>query len=70
MKKKALEKEIRKLAKRYGTKAGIDRQGGSHEIWVCAGFKFSMPRHREINERTAQTILKDLTKYLEDEEQS
>ena len=34
-------------------------------IWECAGLRFPIPRHTEINEWTARTIIVKLTKHLE-----
>lgn len=64
MRKKELEQQIRALARAHGVTAGIIRQG-SHEIWECEGFTFPIPRHREIAERTARTIIRRLTEHLE-----
>jgi hypothetical protein len=36
------------------------RQGAAHEIWSIDGREFSVPRHREIRERTARAILRAL----------
>ncbi|MBI4403424.1 MAG: type II toxin-antitoxin system HicA family toxin [Deltaproteobacteria bacterium] len=36
----------------------LKRQGGSHEIWTNGEKVESIPRHQEINEITARTILK------------
>ena len=40
-----------------------DLAGGKHEIWVCGTTEVVIPRHREINEYTAEGIMK----YLETE---
>jgi len=40
------------------------RQGGRHEVWQCGSTKVTIPRHREINEITAQAILKTLEAEL------
>lgn len=40
------------------------REGGEHEIWACGSVTVSIPRHREINERTAGAILRDLAGEL------
>lgn len=63
-KKKQLEKQIRALARLHGQSAAIKRQG-SHEIWECAGFTFPLPRHNEIAEQTARSIINKLTAHLE-----
>jgi len=34
------------------------REGGNHEIWTNGELKCPVPRHREINEMTAKSILK------------
>lgn len=54
MKRRDLEKELKKLG--Y-TKI---RDGGNHEIWCdIDGTKtIAVPRHNEINEITARSILK------------
>lgn len=52
MKKKDLIKEL--------TKLGYEkiREGGNHEVWGKDTKTFAVPRHREINENTAKSILK------------
>ena len=65
MKQRQLKLQIRQLAKRHGATVRLVRQG-KHEIWECAGLTFSIPRHREIAEGTARTILKRLEAHLKD----
>ena len=36
----------------------FERHGGSHDIYTSGNVKETIPRHREINERLAKTILK------------
>ena len=62
--KTELERQIRDLAKAYGVKAALVRQG-THEIWECEGFTFLIPRHREIAEGAARMIIWRLTEHLE-----
>lgn len=62
--KKALEKELRSLAKTYGKTVGLHRQG-KHEIWKCEEFTFPMPRHNKLKRFTYNGILQDLLNYLE-----
>ena len=62
--KTELERQIRDVAKAYGVKAALVRQG-THEIWECEGFTFPIPRHREIAEGTARMIIRKLTEHLE-----
>jgi len=57
MKKTLLIKKLEAL--------GADKlsEGSSHEKWQGAkGYRFTVPRHNEINERLAQTILKQAKK--------
>jgi len=65
MKQRQLEQQIQRLAKRHGVTARLVRQG-KHEIWECAGLTFSIPRHREIAEGTARTILRRLEAHLQE----
>ena len=38
---------------------------GIHEIWECAGFRFPIPSHAEINEWAVSSIIVKLTEHLE-----
>jgi len=62
-KRKELEKILRKLAKGGGHVVGPHRQG-KHEIWRCCKYTFPMPRHKEINERTAKGIVEEYKSHL------
>ena len=43
--------------------ATMMRQGGSHEVWENKnGYRFSVPRHAEITEGTAKSIIKQADK--------
>ena len=37
----------------------FEREGGRHEIWSNGKHRIPIPRHVEINEITAKTILKE-----------
>ncbi len=52
MKKKDVEKQL--------TQFGwwIERHGGNHDIWTNGEVKIPVPRHKEINELTAKSIIK------------
>lgn len=58
MKKKQLEKELKKLGwYKYA-------EGANHEKWTNGkGGKTTVARHNEINEVTAKSIIKTATKY-------
>jgi mRNA interferase HicA len=53
--------DLLKRAKRAAAKNGhtftFVRPGGKHDIYVAGGQEVSVPRHREINELTAASIL-------------
>ncbi len=55
---------LRKIARENNVEIRLVRQG-RHEVWECSGFRFPIPRHREINEYTALSIIKHLRKRLE-----
>lgn len=57
MKKRDLIKHLREIAKAAETELGFIREGANHEIWTIGGQRLVIPRHREINERTAQGII-------------
>ncbi len=40
------------------------RSTGAHEVWDCDGLRVSIPRHRDINELTAQAIMRSLEEKL------
>lgn len=40
------------------------REGANHTIFSVGGFIFPVPRHTEINDHTAQGILRDLSERL------
>jgi mRNA interferase HicA len=42
------------------------RQGGDHEVWDLDGIRVLVPRHREVNERTALRIRELLEDRLGD----
>lgn len=52
MKKKDVEHSLRK----YGW--WLDRHGGSHDVWTNGIVTTQVPRHRELNELTAKSIIK------------
>jgi len=58
VKKRDLVKQLRAIAKNAEVDLTFVREGGNHEIWTIAGARLVIPRHREINERTANGIIK------------
>jgi hypothetical protein len=64
MKQRDLTKRIAQAAASNNCTWELVRQGAEHEIWACNGQRVSIPRHREINELTAQSIMKSLNDQL------
>ncbi len=63
VKKKDVESKLNK----YGW--WLARHGSSHDIWTNGKMTTQVPRHREINELTAKSILKNARRNpLSDEE--
>lgn len=58
MKREALIRRLRSIAKDAGSGLEFVREGANHEIWRIAGQRIAIPRHAAINERTAQSIIK------------
>jgi len=53
VKRKELEKKLR----RAGWE--LSRRGGRHDIWTNGESEIAVPRHNEINEYTAKSIIKE-----------
>jgi mRNA interferase HicA len=52
MKRRQLEKKLSALGWIY------ERHGRKHDIWTNGKYEIAVPRHKEINEYTANAILK------------
>ena len=52
MKRKELEKKLKSLG------WNINRHGRRHDVWTKDEYDIVIPRHNEINEYTAMSILK------------
>ncbi len=59
MKRKILEHELKKLGWWFL------RRGGKHDIWTDGDWQEPIPRHTEINEKLARSILKKAKKRAE-----
>jgi len=59
MRRTTLVGKIRQRANEVECRWTLARQGKRHEVWWLGSGKLSIPRHREINEMTAEGILKD-----------
>ena len=66
MKRRALIHRIQAAAAAQGVPCVLIRQGSRHEFWDIGGVRVSVPRHRDINEWTAEAIMRDLEPVLGD----
>jgi hypothetical protein len=64
VKRTALNKKIKDAAKAAGFEWVLVRHGGQHDLWRCGTTIVTIPRHNELNELTAQSILKRLEATL------
>ena len=64
MRRRELLKRLRDAAKAQELDFVEVREGANHTIFALGGFQFAIPRHNEINEYTAQAIMKDLSDQL------
>jgi len=53
MKRRELERRLRELGWR------LSRHGGRHDVWVRGEREIAVPRHAEINEYTATSIVRE-----------
>ncbi len=58
MKRVDLIRSIVSAAGASGVRWTLVRQGSRHEVWDMDGVRVVIPRHREINERTAELIMR------------
>jgi hypothetical protein len=64
MKRRALIQRIRAAALTEDVSCVLIRQGSRHEFWDVGGVRLSIPRHRDINDWTAEAIMRDLESLL------
>jgi hypothetical protein len=58
MKRRDLTGKIATAAKAHGLDWVLARNGGGHDIYSLDGLMIVVPRHNEIVERTAESVLK------------
>lgn len=64
MKRRDLLQDLRQRAKAAGVSFDLVRNGARHDVFGLGGLMITVPRHREINERTAQGIVRSAISYL------
>lgn len=57
MKRRELIKRLTIITTEARTELVFLREGSNHEVWSIGGERIVIPRHREINERTARSII-------------
>lgn len=60
MKRRDLLKKLDRIARGQGEALEEVREGGSHTIYRVGTKSFPIPRHNEINEITAKSIIKQI----------
>ncbi len=53
-----LLRRLRNAAKAQEVSFELKRQGKEHEVWTFGNTSIAIPRHRDIDERLAQALLK------------
>jgi hypothetical protein len=61
---RALVHRIRAASAALEVPCLLVRHGSRHEVWEVGGVRVSIPRHRDINEWTAEAIMRDLESIL------
>lgn len=51
-------RRLRAIARDGNVGLDLVRQGSGHEIWTIGTERLVIPRHREVNEHTAEGILR------------
>ena len=60
MKRRQLLRQLAEIASSYGVEFDKDRpaHGGAHDKFAVGRYSVEVPRHRELNEYTARSILR------------
>jgi mRNA interferase HicA len=64
VKRRALLKRIAAAAAEADIDFGLVREGAEHSVYQCGSERFTVPRHAEINEITAVSIMRHLESHL------
>lgn len=64
VKRKKLEQELARIAKQHGMEPQWE-EGGNHTKVTIGTLRSTIPRHNEINEITARSIIKYFSKGLQ-----
>jgi hypothetical protein len=64
VKRRTLLKRISAAAAEADIAFDLVREGGEHSVYQCGAERFTVPRHAEVNEITAQAIMRHLESEL------
>lgn len=59
-----IAKKIAKAAEKRQLKFAFVRHGANHDVWSLDGVTIPIPRHREIDNQTAEMIYKECAEKL------
>jgi mRNA interferase HicA len=68
MKRRDLVRQVRLMARASGVTFDLARHGSRHDVFRVGDLLVVVPRHNELNELTAQGILRDVQRYLGEEQ--
>ena len=68
VKRSELLRQLTVLARDEGRTLDFIREGSRHTLFSIGRARVVVPRHREVNERTAQAILRKVRKELRDDD--
>ncbi|WP_412542072.1 hypothetical protein R8Z50_05910 [Longispora sp. K20-0274] len=64
MKRSELLRRMAAEARRAGFKLEYLREGGAHTIYRVNGHNLAVPRHHDVNEQTARSLIADVRKLV------
>ncbi|MDR3359135.1 MAG: hypothetical protein LBO20_00445 [Bifidobacteriaceae bacterium] len=64
MRKAVLVRRINRAAAISGIAWGLTRRGANHDVYRLGDLVIPVPRHQEINDRTAERIFKECEPQL------
>lgn len=64
MKRRTLLAALSRIARSADLSFGLVRHGGRHDVYACGHLIVVIPRHREINERSARGIIAEVESYV------
>jgi mRNA interferase HicA len=66
--RRILLRSLARLAQDRGVSFQFERSTGPHDVYRWGDHVIAIPRHREVNERLARSILREVHKRAEERE--